>query len=152
LGAELPPTLVATKAARYLEGFSGLPRMRPLNGSLFAPACVLRVNLATVRKQRTVRGFPAGVRRHMAFVVITIVTVAGWSSRNEKTVPRLGAAAAVRPSSGVDRRATANTAFVSASIEIVGRVLAPPGLVIVVETPKPDGEVPGGADGDTGYS
>jgi len=50
--------------------------MRPLKGSLFKPACALRLNLATVRAQRDPR-VPALVCAHLALVVITIVTVAG---------------------------------------------------------------------------
>lgn len=127
--------------------------MRPLNGSLFKPACALRVNLATVREQRRFVRVPGVVRRHLALAVIKIVTVAGWSSRNEKMVPRLREAAAVRPCSGVDVRATANTALLSMRFEIVGVVLASTGPVFVVEIPAPaGGEVPGCAPGDTGYS
>jgi hypothetical protein len=62
--------------------------MRPLNGSLLKPACPLRVNLATVRAQRRFRAVLGVVRRHLALVVITIVTMAGWSSPNRNVVPR----------------------------------------------------------------
>ena len=123
--------------------------MRPLKGSLFKPACALLVNRATVRAHRGSRRLPALVRAHVARVVITIVTVAGWSSWNMKVVPRLREAAAVRPCSGVDARATANTALVSASREMVGRVLVP---VLVVGTAAPGGGGAAGAAGDTGYS
>jgi hypothetical protein len=74
------------------------------------------------------------MRRHLPLVVITSVSVAGWSSPNEKIVPRRRAAAVVRPCSGVELRAAANTALVSASPDMVGRL---PVALFVVEIVGP---------------
>jgi hypothetical protein len=123
--------------------------MRPLNGSLFTPKCALRVNLASVREQRRSRLDPAEMRRHLPLVVITSVTVAGWSSPNEKIVPRRRAAAVVRPCSGVEILAAENTALVSARLEMVGRVLV---ALFVVGIVAPGGAGAGCAAGDIGYS
>jgi hypothetical protein len=89
--------------------------MRPLNGSLFRPACALRVSAATARAHLRARRFPVVGRRQLALVVIVTVTVSGWSSRNRKTVPCSCRTVAVRPRSSVEVRATENTLLVSVS-------------------------------------
>ena len=100
---DLPALLIAVNAASYLPGVSGLRSIRPLNGTRLSPVCPLRVSVTTVvvRVQRRVPRAPGLAWRQprgpRASVRMTIVIVAGWSRRNENTVPRLVRAAAARP-------------------------------------------------------
>src|SRR5947209_18684640 len=104
--------------------------MRPLNGTLFIPACATRTSVASVIV-RVQRGLWRSLRlsgrqlrptrRPRAFVVIAIFTSAGRSSRNEKVVPRLWRGLrAVRALSGVEAGPTTNTELLSCSAEIAG--------------------------------
>src|SRR5436309_4752393 len=105
--------------------------MRPLNATLLSPVWPVRVRVASVtvrvqrgrRRRRRLSGRQVRpTRRPRALTWIAIFTVAGWSRRNEKTVPFLWRLAAVRPVSGVDPGPTANTLLVSLNPAMAARV------------------------------
>src|SRR6266516_3857572 len=114
--------------------------MRPLKAIRFSPALAVRRSVALVirrmqRGRKRSRGLGGlhtrPTRRPGSLRWMRTITVAGWSRRNEKVVPR-GKLRVVRPKSGVDFRPTLNTEWVSDSPEIVARSAAGGSVVGVV--------------------
>src|SRR5712691_53161 len=110
--------------------------MRPVNATLLAPVCPVRVSVAVVMV-RAQRGLWRSLRlsarqrrptrRPRALRLIAILIVAGWSSWKKKVVPRLWRFAAVWPVSGVDERSAVKIELVSPNAEIVALVGGPGG-------------------------